>query len=320
VATEAECTGECEWVHADEKTLCDDGLDDTNFDLCDGAGGCAGQAITCTATSACISAWTPNGSDCTPTYDDGAACDDGLPSTGGDGCSSGVCTGTSITCPDTSACITGYAPNGTDCTPAHAPQDTACDDGDEETTNDVCDGAGVCAGIIEPGPCAPYCPGMVAPQCTNSPPSEEVCNTACDDLAADATCGPLLLDALACMGDTPEWTCVIAAVGPGEDTVVVPATEACRAKYLEFETCAQTVQPNCELYCEAVEAVCTDDNAISFPESCEASCADFPLGDPSATSGNSLACRIYHATVAGKSEPEVHCPHASPDGGGVCVD
>lgn len=45
-------------------------------------------------------------------------------------------------------------------------------------------------------------------------------------------------------------------------------------------------------------------------------------GVENATSGNTLACRQYHLKVAGTSNvtQAVHCPHASPDGGGVCVD
>jgi len=322
VAKETECTGDCEWVHADKTTLCDDGSADTNFDRCDGAGGCAGKAINCTKTTTCITAWTPNGSDCTPTYADGATCDDGQLNTRDDSCSSGVCSGTTFNCPATSECTTSFSPNGTDCTPVYAAKDTTCDDGDEETTNDVCDGAGLCAGTIKLGPCAPYCPQIVAAKCTNSPASESACNAFCDGvMAADKSCGTLLLDVFDCMGEKPEWTCAdIDGDGPGKDTKFTPADEACKAKHQEFAKCIQGASINCTGYCAAVAATCTEDNTIEFPTSCEASCANFPAGESGATSGNTLACRIYYLGVGGKEDPKVNCANAAPDGGGVCVD
>ena len=41
---------------------------------------------------------------------------------------------------------------------------------------------------------------------------------------------------------------------------------------------------------------------------------------PNETAGDSLGCRTYHATVAGTTEPLVHCPHAGPSGAGVCIN
>ena len=43
----------------------------------------------------------------------------------------------------------------------------------------------------------------------------------------------------------------------------------------------------------------------------------WPAGTAGAASGNSLACRAYHATNAA-SDPGTHCPHAGPTGGSVC--
>ena len=36
--------------------------------------------------------------------------------------------------------------------------------------------------------------------------------------------------------------------------------------------------------------------------------------------GDSLGCRIYHSTVASSIDPSVHCPHAGPNGDGICAD
>jgi hypothetical protein len=51
--------------------------------------------------------------------------------------------------------------------------------------------------------------------------------------------------------------------------------------------------------------------------SCLSSCALFPPGETGADSGDSLACRVSHAALA-VAEPDPHCRHAGPSGGGVC--
>ena len=50
-------------------------------------------------------------------------------------------------------------------------------------------------------------------------------------------------------------------------------------------------------------------------------CAGFaatPAYTAAVTGGNSLSCRIYHATAA-STGPATHCPHTAMDGGGVCI-
>ena len=91
----------------------------------------------------------------------------------------------------------------------------------------------------------------------------------------------------------------------------------------------------CETYCDLQAATCTDANAIDFGgDTCLDACAtwtegtqetDETTGDVTGPAGgNTVACRIYHLTVAGgdpaNGGPDVHCAHAAPDGGEVCVD
>lgn len=52
-------------------------------------------------------------------------------------------------------------------------------------------------------------------------------------------------------------------------------------------------------------------------ESCSNLCTLWPQGTPGDESGNSLECRAYHAGAA-LSDPQTHCAHAGPFGGGVC--
>ena len=82
-----------------------------------------------------------------------------------------------------------------------------------------------------------------------------------------------------------------------------------------------TAQPLslCEQYCILAELNCDGANKIDFgPQPCEAQCGTWPEGDPGDTLGNSVQCRLYHLGVAAL-DPETHCPHAAPDGGGVCT-
>ena len=43
-----------------------------------------------------------------------------------------------------------------------------------------------------------------------------------------------------------------------------------------------------------------------------------PEGQEGDTANDSAHCRLYHANAAAE-EPALHCPHAGPDGGGVCT-
>lgn len=76
--------------------------------------------------------------------------------------------------------------------------------------------------------------------------------------------------------------------------------------------------PGCAMYCAAMMSSCIGVDA-QYPglDSCLGACAGLPPGAPGETSGNSLACRAYHAGMASIS-PEVHCVHAGPGGAGAC--
>ena len=77
--------------------------------------------------------------------------------------------------------------------------------------------------------------------------------------------------------------------------------------------------PLCEDYCATVELNCTEDNAITWTVDCLTDCGGWPEGADGDTAVNTTHCRLYHAGVAA-DDPALHCPHASPDGGDVCVD
>lgn len=72
---------------------------------------------------------------------------------------------------------------------------------------------------------------------------------------------------------------------------------------------------DCEGYCTLVMGACTGANAqYTSMVSCMNSCSSFSTSPPysaGVSSGNSLACRLYFATIA-IQQPAVHCPHVAP--------
>jgi hypothetical protein len=82
---------------------------------------------------------------------------------------------------------------------------------------------------------------------------------------------------------------------------------------------------DCDFYCDLVQNVCAPGSAneqYANNADCMAACADFDtvaFSSALPTTGNTLNCRIYHATVAAQSPDNaaVHCPHtgmmSSPD-------
>lgn len=77
---------------------------------------------------------------------------------------------------------------------------------------------------------------------------------------------------------------------------------------------------DCAGFCQLVLGACTGANAQfgSSMATCMTQCAAFPTARYSTTAqtGNTLACRLYHATVA-STDPATHCPHtAAMDQGG----
>ncbi len=76
----------------------------------------------------------------------------------------------------------------------------------------------------------------------------------------------------------------------------------------------------CEAYCATVDFACVGDDAIDFGEqSCASACASWEEGAEGDTAADTAGCRLFHATAA-LENPALHCPYASPDGGGICVE
>ncbi|MGB0592105.1 MAG: hypothetical protein ACPGU1_20675 [Myxococcota bacterium] len=141
----------CTVTYVEAGELCDDGVDETVDDACDGAGVCTGEATSCVPSQCELTSVGEPGA-CEVTYaDSGTACDDGDLATSGDSCDgAGACLGEPLVC-EPGVCELFSAPDGQGCLVTFAGEGAVCDDGDVATVLDTCDGAGGCTGV------APMC-------------------------------------------------------------------------------------------------------------------------------------------------------------------
>ncbi len=80
----------------------------------------------------------------------------------------------------------------------------------------------------------------------------------------------------------------------------------------------------CEAYCDQVMAHCMGANALYADRAaCDTACAaaNFPEGTFKDQAGDTIQCRIYHASFPAAADPGLHCPHAkvTPDPGTPCA-
>ena len=73
---------------------------------------------------------------------------------------------------------------------------------------------------------------------------------------------------------------------------------------------------DCTTYCTHLAADCKDTNAQISMANCMGTCAAFPPGAATDTSGNTLGCRNYHLQniEVRQMAAATHCPHAGPVG------
>ncbi len=151
-------TGKCQAVAKASGTACDDGNGCTVGDVCAGGKCSGGTPVVCAAkacqTATCVSTGASSHSCSLAAQPIGTGCDDGLFCTVGDQCdASGSCGGTPFACNSSSVCVIAQCSEAQQgCVNVNAGGSVACDDGLFCTVNDVCDGAGGCAGG-GPKPC-----------------------------------------------------------------------------------------------------------------------------------------------------------------------
>jgi len=97
-----------------------------------------------------------------------------------------------------------------------------------------------------------------------------------------------------------------------------PATHCAHASPSGNGVCGS----KCENYCQISSQTCTGTTNKLYADmpTCLGFCGTIPTaGNYSDQAGNSVDCRIYHASAASAlALPNVHCPHASHSGGSVC--
>jgi hypothetical protein len=74
----------------------------------------------------------------------------------------------------------------------------------------------------------------------------------------------------------------------------------------------------CANYCDSVMSACIGENAVYInDEACLAVCALLEPGEPGELTGNTVACRTAHASLA-EAEPADYCAGAGPGGNDQC--
>jgi len=83
--------------------------------------------------------------------------------------------------------------------------------------------------------------------------------------------------------------------------------------------CIDKGAPDCANYCSVYFGNCKDGlNVYTDNDACLSACGAWYQGSDVDVAGDTIGCRTYHAGAA-LGDPALHCPHASPGGGGVCT-
>jgi hypothetical protein len=81
--------------------------------------------------------------------------------------------------------------------------------------------------------------------------------------------------------------------------------------------------PSCEDFCTENRQVCTGlvNEQYATQADCTTACATWEAGVPDTTTGDTLACRVYHteAASANAGQAALHCPHTGEDPTAFCV-
>ncbi|MFO0569786.1 MAG: hypothetical protein U0263_29320 [Polyangiaceae bacterium] len=165
-------------------------------------------------------------------------------------------------------------------------------------------GAGVCGST-----CAGYC-SLLAAACTEPAVNVDSCAAACAGLRSDA-----IFD----LGKLASGDNVECRVAEASLAARFPKLH-CGGAQLKSGTCVDEPKgaPDCDDVCRLIGAVCSGANAVyESEEQCLSVCKTLDPGENSDQTGNTAACRKYHAYNS-IAAPGQHCPHTGPGGDGHC--
>ncbi|HVW24391.1 MAG TPA: lamin tail domain-containing protein [Polyangiaceae bacterium] len=312
--------GKCVFTPLAAKTACNDGNQCTTGDACDGAGKCAGSAVSVDDGEPCTTdACDPVAGITHTPVADATNCDDGNLCNGIATCQSGKCTnGAPKTCttPPIGGC---YAATGTcnptngACTYQPSSPGTTCDDGQVCTTNDACDGNGTCGGsaiVCTAG--TPTCVDantsrtFTAGTCQtssgscNAPSTDKHCDFGCDSASGLCKQDP-------CIGKT----------------CTTPPSSQC---YQATGTCSNGT---CS-YAVTADASCDDGDPCTNNDKCSAAgaCAGTPLAcntpalptcKDSVTSTSQDASGTCSNGTCSYTSHDTNCPFGCDATSGLCV-
>lgn len=123
---------------------------------------------------------------------------------------------------------------------------------------------------------------------------------------------------------TTETATETTTTGTETETTTAPTTTTSPTTTTTTEDTSDTTttggELTCEAYCGIYQEACVDFAEYDNMQACLDQCGQWPVGAPADVDGDTLGCRLYHVTVASTVDANEHCPHASPNGAGVCVE
>ncbi len=281
----------CEPTQKSAGEGCNDNSLTTFGDVCDGSGGCSGTTVVCNANQ-CQNPGTPNGSStCEPTPKGaGEVCNDSDLTTFADQCDGfGACGGTLVECETPNQCETASTPDGSASCPAiPKPSGSFCNDGDNSTYDDKCDGTGECSGTPTtcdaPGQCQMAGIPDGSGNCTLVPkPSSESCND----------------------GQTTTHTDMCDGAGNCAGTTVI----------CDANQCQNPGTPNGSSTCEptpkSAGEVCNDNSLTTFGDVCDGS---------GGCSGTTVVCDANQCQNPGTPNGSSTCEPTPKSAGEGCND
>ncbi|MBW2263696.1 MAG: hypothetical protein JRG91_17165 [Deltaproteobacteria bacterium] len=207
-ASDCDGSGGCTPTYDSPGASCDDAVDCTHTDVCDGSGSCGGTTYSCTPGTCEASSVCDGSGACTVTLDSpGTSCDDAVDCTHTDVCDgSGGCDGTTYSCTAGTCEASSVCDGSGGCTITFDAPGTTCTDVWACTTGETCDGSGTCVGgtpddtACAPGElCRPTCfpstgcglpPGYLDVTCPDTMvlPSDAACTIDLDGVTGQVAC------------------------------------------------------------------------------------------------------------------------------------